>query len=120
MAGSDRAIEIDAVPMEARRGAGLQPAPGEAKRLQRFGQLARRRLACAARRPLLGTDMDETVQECSGCHHDRTARVTRAVLKRQANDPAVLYENSPGFAKYPGDVLFPRQGVVHPAPVAPL
>src|SRR5450759_1340968 len=40
--GPHLAIEIDAVAIETRRRAGLQSAPLEAARLERFGQLARR------------------------------------------------------------------------------
>ena len=43
------------------------------QRLQRFGQLVRRRLAGAARRPLLVADVDQAVQERAGRDHQRAA-----------------------------------------------
>ena len=45
----DLPLEIDARAIEPRRRAGLQPPALEPERLQRFGELARRRFAGAAR-----------------------------------------------------------------------
>ena len=66
-------IEIDAVAIEPRRRAGLQAAPLEAERLQRLGQLARGRLAGAARRLLLRPDVNQAVQKRAGRDDQRAA-----------------------------------------------
>ena len=89
----DLPIEVDALAIEPRRRPGLQPAPLEAERLQRFGEVARRRLAGASRRVLLGADVNQPVQERAGRDDERAARVRIAVLQRQSDDAAVLDEN---------------------------
>ncbi len=70
------------VAIEPRRRAGLQPAPLEAERLQRLRQLARRRLAGAAGRVLLGADVDQAVQERAVVTTSAPARVRVAVFHR--------------------------------------
>ena len=92
------------VAIEPRRRAGLQPAPLEAERLQRLGELARRRLAGAAGRMLLGADVDQAVQKRAGRDDERRARVRVAVLDREPGDAAVLDENPAGPADQPLDV----------------
>ena len=66
----------------------------EAERLQRLGELARRRLAGAACRMLLRADVDQPVQERSGRHDERRHAYAIAVLHRQPDDPAVLDRES--------------------------
>ena len=94
-------IEIDAAAMQARRRAGFQAAPREAERLQRLSELARRRLARAARRSLLGSHVHKAVQECSGRHHERATAVARPVLERESGHARVLDENASGFPEDP-------------------
>src|SRR6266496_2421121 len=58
--------EIDAIAIETRRRAGLQPSPLEPVRLERLREIRRRRFPDATRRPLLSTYMDQAVQERAG------------------------------------------------------
>ena len=53
---------------------GLEPAPREADRLDRFSQIARRRLPRAPGRPLLAADVDQAVQKRAGRDDERAAR----------------------------------------------
>src|SRR5439155_25765860 len=71
-AALDLAIEIDAVAVETRRRAGFESSPFEAARLQRFGQFARRRFACAPGRMLFQTDVNQAVEERASRDPDRT------------------------------------------------
>ena len=58
---------------QPRRRAGLQSPPLEAERLERLRELARRRLAGASRRTLLGADVNQAVEKRAGRHDERLA-----------------------------------------------
>src|SRR5207247_1510039 len=87
-------LEVDAVAIEPRRRPRLQPAPLEAERLQRLGELARRRLARAAGGMLLRSDVHEAVEKRAGGDDQRCARVRVAILERKAGDASVLDEDA--------------------------
>ena len=76
--------------VEPRRRAGLQPAPLEAERLQRLREIARRRLAGAAGRPLLRPDVDQPVEERAGRDDQRAAAEALAVFELEPADAPVL------------------------------
>ena len=80
-------VEIDRPPREPRRRAGLQSAPREAKRLERFREIARRRLARSTGRPLLAPDVNQPVEERPGRDHQRIAARTQDRLRAPARQP---------------------------------
>ena len=92
-------IEVDAPPIEPRRGAGLQPPVLEADRLERLRKLAGRRFAGAPRRMLLGADVNEPVQKRAGRDHQRRAAVGVAIFHREAGDSPMLHEHAAGLAE---------------------
>ena len=110
-------VEIDAVAIESRRRAGLQPAPLEAERLQRLGELVRRRFAGATGRTLLRADVNEPVQERAGGDDERAASVVVAVLHADAGDGSRGDKNTSGFSNQPFDVRLGVERALHPAPV---
>src|SRR5688500_9049139 len=82
--------EIDRAAVQPGRRSRLQPAHREAERSNRFRELARGRLTVATRRSLLGTDVNETVQERPGRNHDRARAVRVALFHGQTDQPALL------------------------------
>src|SRR5207244_9973765 len=101
----------DAALVEPWGSAGLQAAPGESERLERLREIARRRFTGAAGRLPIAADVHETVEEGSGRHDQRIARVRVTVLHPQSDNPPVLDEDSSGLADDPGDTrLAPERG----------
>jgi hypothetical protein len=88
-------LEVDAVPAQPGRRARLQSSPAETDMLDRLGQGVRRRLARAAGRTLLLSDVDKTVQKRPGRHHDSLRDHFAAVLQHQSPD-AVVVLRQPG------------------------
>src|SRR5262245_6500363 len=86
----DESREVDAAPMQSRWGPRLQSSPMEAERFERFGEVARRGLACAPRRTPLGADVYETVEERAGRHDQRVAAVLVTILHHKPGDAAVI------------------------------
>ena len=106
--------------IEPRRRAGLQPAPREAERLQRLREIARRRLAGAARRPLLAADVNQAVEERAGGDDERVAPIlSPSSSARPATRPS-LDRIAPGPADNPRDVRLALERAAHPRAVAPL
>ena len=97
----DGALEVDAVAIQSRRRAGLQPAHLEAERLRiDSASVARRRLAVPSRRPLLGADVNQAVQERPGGDDQRAARVASPSSMHDAGHAAVLdVEDAPAWPK---------------------
>ena len=88
-AGSHLAVEIDTRPVQPRRRSRFQPAAFKAECFQRVGQLARRRLVRPAGRPLLPSNVHQTVQKCPGRHDQRAASIRIALFGRKTyNAPA--------------------------------
>ena len=83
-------------------------------------QLLRRRLARAARRPLLVADVHEAVQKRARRDDERAARDPPAVLEREAADAPVLDQHPAGASEHPGDVRLRGERVAHPCAVSML
>src|SRR4051794_32043815 len=113
----DLRVEVDRVAVQPRRRAGLQASPLEGERLERLRQRTRRRFACAARRLLLRTDVNQTVEKRSGCHHERTAAKRIAVFHLETDDTTMVDEDASGPADQPFDVRFVIERRLHPAAV---
>ena len=89
--------------------------PIEAERLERLGEVARRRFAGATGRVLLRADVNQAVEKRAG--RDRRARGSErvAVLERQTDDAAVLDEDAPGAADQPLDVRLRLERALAPS-----
>src|ERR1043165_1791692 len=83
-------IEINARAIQSGRRAGLQPAPFEGERLDRFGEHARRRFPSASGRTLLWADMNEPVEKRTGRDHERATAVAVAFFHRKPDDASVF------------------------------
>src|SRR5207244_10200553 len=102
------------------RRACFQPAPRKAERLERLGEIARRRLAGAPGGALLAPDVNESVEERPRRDDERVAAIDVAVLEREPRDAAVLDHDSARLADDPRDVRLAHERVAHPPAVAPL
>ena len=79
----DAFVKVDRLSSEPRRRSGLQSAPAEAQFLDGFGQIARWRLAGAARGPLFTPNVNQTVEERAGRDDERLAAETAPILELQ-------------------------------------
>src|SRR5690606_33109264 len=75
--------EINGLPVQTWGRAGLQPAPPEAVRLQRFREISRRWFAGPSRRTLFRSDVDQPVEEGTGRDDQRPAAEKRPVGQLQ-------------------------------------
>ena len=113
-------IEIDAVPMQPRRRAGLQPSHHESARPDRLCQLARRRLAVTSGSMLLGPDMKPAVEKRPRGDNKRLALIAIAVFHHKSDHALVLNEDSTRGANQPRDVGFAIDRVGDPRGVPAL
>ena len=77
--------EVDAAPVDARRGAGFQTPLRQLELFQTAGQAHRRWIAGAPRRVVLQADVDFAVQESTGCEHHGFAIEAYAHLRDHAS-----------------------------------
>ena len=96
-------VEVDRAPAKSRRRAGLQPAPLESKRLERFSQVTRRRFAGTAGWPLFAPDVNQAVEECPGRDDQRRAADLGTILESETDDPASLADHPPRPSEHPFD-----------------
>ncbi|MNC85341.1 hypothetical protein D3C83_09320 [compost metagenome] len=78
--------KINAVPVDARRRAGFQPADGKIQLAQPLRQRQRRRVARAPRRVIFQPDMDQSGKKSSGREHDRARGEPEPDLRHDTND----------------------------------
>src|SRR4029079_2578894 len=88
--------EVDAAAMQPRRRAGLQPSPREAEGLQRFREIARRRLPRTGPGSPVWSAVNQPDEQRDARHDERIAAIALAVLERKARDAAVFHENPAG------------------------
>ncbi|MNV68418.1 hypothetical protein D3C71_1612670 [compost metagenome] len=84
--------EIDAAAVDARRRAGLEPALGQLQLLEPRRQAHRRRIARAASRVVVQSDMDLAVEESAGREHHGARAKADADLGHGA-DHAVAFDH---------------------------
>ena len=108
---------VDRVPVEARRRTGLQPAKGEAGRLETFGEGDRRAVSEPARRRPLVAEMDNSAKEGAGRDHDSLARENAAVRQLHSCNPAGAGEDARGFTLDHREIGRVADERLHGAPV---
>jgi hypothetical protein len=84
--GPDPLLEVDALRGQPRRCSGLQPAPSQTERFQRFAEPAVRRFSQPPGCMLLWSNVDQPVQKRPGRNHERRAGEFAAVSQAHASN----------------------------------
>src|SRR5262245_59302031 len=79
--------------MKPRRRTRLQTAHRESPLANRLGEHSRRWFSMSSRRVLLGTDMDQAIQEGARRDDERATLQNIAILRRQAHDTSAINEH---------------------------
>src|SRR5204862_7525424 len=106
-----------ALAIESRWSAGLQSAPVETERLERYGQLSRRRLVGATGRVLLRSDVNQSVEKRAGRDDERATVVCVAIFHCHSDHSIVLDQHAAGSADEPLDIRLGIQSGLHEAAV---
>ena len=106
-------VEVEAAPVEPRRRAGLQPAEGEAARLQRGREAVARGLADAPGGDADLADVDQPAQEGAGGEHGGAAGEAAAVRQGDGRDAVAGDVEAESLALDEREVRLRRQGPLH-------
>ena len=108
---------IDGASVEAGRGAGLEPAKRQPKRIEGPGKAQGRGLVHAAGRDLSLADMDESAQEGTGGQHNGAGRDFLAIGGLDSGDATVANQQIFRRTLQDRQVGDSRQGRLHRRPV---
>ena len=110
-------VPSDGAPVEPGRGAGLQPAHGEAQAIEPLGEALGRRIAMPPGLDPRLPAMDHAVEEGAGGEHDRAGAVLGAVRVDHAGHAAVLDDQVLHRRRADGEVRLGGQRGLHRVPV---